>query len=290
MDWLTRMNGALDYIEDHLTDEINMEVLAQRAGSSVFNFQRMFSFITDITLAEYIRRRRLTLAAFELQSSDRRIIDLAFKYGYGTPDSFARAFQNLHGVTPSAARNKNVRLKSYPRLTFHISIKGDEELNYRITNTEFKQVFGKSITIENDENPYEVIPRFWSEFQEDGTYQRICRTAGFEPYSGTSLNAAIYVYKNDESYRQKYMIFTALNPGVVVPDDLEVLSIPALKWVIFSEAYENVEDSTVAIQNLWKRVFSEWFPTSNFVVADGPQLEVYPENSNTVEIWIPVKE
>ena len=114
MDWLGRMNGAVSFIEEHLTEEINFEEVAKMACCSVYHFQRMFSFITDVPLAEYIRRRRFTLAAFELQNSDVKIIDLAVKYGYDSPISFARAFQNQHGVTPSLARDKGVQLKAYP--------------------------------------------------------------------------------------------------------------------------------------------------------------------------------
>ena len=123
MDLMTRMSLALAYVEDNLTGEINPEKLAQIAGCSVYNYYRMFSFITDISLTEYIRRRKLTLAAIELRSSDIKVIDLALKYGYDSPVSFSRAFQALHKVTPTEARADGVTLKAYPRISFQIAVK-----------------------------------------------------------------------------------------------------------------------------------------------------------------------
>ncbi|MGI6705797.1 MAG: helix-turn-helix transcriptional regulator [Clostridia bacterium] len=132
MEWLERVNGAIDYIEDNLAGHIDYKTAAQIACCSTYQFQRMFSFITDVSLSEYIRRRRLTLAAFELQHSNMKVVDVAFKYGYDSPEAFTRAFQNLHGVTPSSARDEGVKLKAYPRISFQMSIKGDVEMNYRI--------------------------------------------------------------------------------------------------------------------------------------------------------------
>ena len=138
MDWLSRMNSALAYVENNLTEEINYETLAQIACCSAHNFCKVFSYITDVSLSEYIRRRRLTLAALELQNSSLKVIDIAVKYGYDSPVSFSRAFQVLHGVTPTRARTDGVTLKAYPKLSFQLSIKGEKEMDYRI---ETKEVF-----------------------------------------------------------------------------------------------------------------------------------------------------
>lgn len=123
MDWLERMNDAISYIENNLTTEIKYEELSRIVCCSIYHFQKMFSFLTGVPLSEYIRRRRLTQAAYELSNSNIKVIDLALKYGYESPDSFTRAFQNMHGVTPTKARKMGIVLKAYPRMSFHISIK-----------------------------------------------------------------------------------------------------------------------------------------------------------------------
>ncbi len=138
MDSLKRMNDAMNYIEDNLTNEIDYKAVARIAHCSEYHFKRMFSFLAGITLSEYIRRRRLSLAAFELQNRNKKIIEIAVKYGYNSPDSFTRAFQHLHGVTPSEARNSGKQLKAYPLMSFQLSIRGGNEMNYRI---EQKQAF-----------------------------------------------------------------------------------------------------------------------------------------------------
>lgn len=162
MDWLTRMNRAIDYIDENLDGTIDYDSIASLACCSTYQFAKMFSVITDISLSEYIRRRRLTRAALELQTSDIKVIDLGLKYGYDSPTAFNRAFQNMHGLAPSAARKKGVFLKSYPRITFQFSIKGDEEMKYRIEEkTAFRAVgFKQKMSIVNGEN-LDRIPKMW---------------------------------------------------------------------------------------------------------------------------------
>ena len=182
MDWLDKMNSALDYVEINLMHEIDFNVVAQKACCSNYNFQRMFSFITGTTLSEYIRRRRLTLAALELQSSDIKVIDLALKYGYDSPVSFTRAFQTLHQLTPTDARREGTTLKAYSRISFQISIKGENEMNYRIETREAFSVFGIetiSSTI-GDEN-YLSPHGLWQKTQANGEYEKLFKDSGDLP-------------------------------------------------------------------------------------------------------------
>jgi len=132
MEWLSCLNEAVNYLEEHLEDEIDLERVAQIACCSSFHFQRMFSYLADLPLSEYIRRRKMTRAVFDLQNGDERIIDIALKYGYESPTAFNRAFQSVHGMAPSAARSEGVILKAYPPISFKITIKGEAEMNYRI--------------------------------------------------------------------------------------------------------------------------------------------------------------
>lgn len=124
MDMLTSMNKAIDYVEEHLVGDIDLAEVAKVAGCTQTHLNRMFLSITDVTVSEYIRRRRMTLAAGDLLNTEMSILDIALKYGYQSPDAFSRAFKAQHGVTPSQARKYGVNLTAYGKITFILSIKG----------------------------------------------------------------------------------------------------------------------------------------------------------------------
>ncbi|WP_205739372.1 AraC family transcriptional regulator [Halocella sp. SP3-1] len=296
MGWLERMNSAINYIEENLTEEIDNTKVAEIACCSVYNFQRIFSFMTDIPLSEYIRRRRFTLAALELQNSAIKIIDLALKYGYQSPEAFSRAFQNMHGVTPTIARNQGVYLKAYPCISFQISIRGDVEMNYRIEKKGTLSVFGVEevfTNFENDEN-LKAIPEFWQNEIKKGTLDRITKASGIKWNSsckGIGPINAVMCYRDTGGNTFPYMI-CAFTPVSGVPKGFTYAEIPALTWVIF-KTEEHTEDKTSGvIQALWKRIYTEWFPTSDYEPLDGPEFEMYGVSENGkkyCEIWIPVK-
>ena len=290
MDWLERMNCAIKYIEDNLEDEINLEQAAQMACCSVYHFQRMFSFITEFSLSEYIRRRRLTLAAMELQQTDIRIIDLAVKYGYDSHESFSRAFQKVHGILPSLARKKGIRLKAYPRISFQITIKGDVEMNYRIEETQPNKVFGKSIEVSFANGQcYKDIGEFVAQSWANGLREEIRAAAGYGPEGsgGTRLlGTALYDFKPDGAFR---FMLTADCPDIEVSDSFEVLEIPCSTWVVFSTTC--LEDEELdTISKIWKRI-PEWFQASSYEHKPGvPELEkcYRTEYGYLAEVWIPV--
>lgn len=290
MDWLARMNGAVSYIEENLTEDIDFEEVARMACCSTYHFQRMFSFITDIPLSEYIRRRRLTLAAFELQNSVVKVIDLAVKYGYDSPISFARAFQNQHGVTPSLARNKGIELKAYSRISFHISIKGDVEMKYKIVEKESFLIVGKREKQSNsDEISSKSIPAFWDECHKNGTTKKLWGINNVN--DSTQIGKCIFGICNatsDKTNAFDYWI-AAEKPDNITLTGFETLNISKTNWLVF----ESIGAMPDAIQILWKRIFSEFLPTSGYERADGPDLEVYYEgdmdsSDYRSEIWIPV--
>ena len=168
MDWLDGINKAMEYIEANLAGEISYDRIAQIACCSTYHFQRMFPYVSGVSLSEYIRRRRLTLAAFELQHGNIKVIDAALKYGYESPEAFSRAFKSLHGVSPVSARNIGVNLKAYPKMTFSISIKGDVQMKYRIKEREAFQVFGVYANISTDmEKAFEQVPQFFKKCDDD---------------------------------------------------------------------------------------------------------------------------
>ena len=284
MDWLTKMNHAMDYVEAHLADNIDYRRIAQAAACSAFHFQRMFPFITGVSLFEYIRRRRLTMAAFELQTSDIKVVDVALKYGYESPEAFSRAFKGLHGVMPLSARDRGVTLKAFPKMSFLISMKGDTEMNYRIEEKEGFTMFGVSANIDANE-PFVQIPEFWGRCIQDGTVDRIRAAAGLDE------NAAIHAMLHDFrpgvfSYLIGYYV-----PGNGMPADYTRVDVAPYTWAVFSTGLFPGDEATPIQHDIWKRIFPEWFTTSGYEHADGPEMEMtYHRGGNMLEceIWIPV--
>ncbi len=293
MDWLERMNGAISYIEDNLDNEIDFEEIAKIACCSTYHFQRMFSFIVDVPLSEYIRRRRLTLAAFELQNSSIKIIDLALKCGYDSPNSFTRAFQNLHGITPSLARDKGVSLKAYPRISFQISIKGEVVMNYKIEEKSSFRVFGVETTIDSTNyNNFIQVPQFWSRCVKTGIIDRLSAIDVPSQIKGLCKINSIMCYGNKTDNAFQYMIgIIDFDGKAEIPDDLVTVDVGPYTWAIFKTEEHGMENAPEKIQAIWKRIFPEWFPTSGYEHADGPELELTYEISDDkfyTEVWIPV--
>ncbi|AXF56184.1 AraC family transcriptional regulator [Salicibibacter kimchii] len=271
MDLLENMNAAVSYIENNLVEEIKYEEVAKIACFSEHHFKRMFSFIAGIPLAEYVRRRRLTLAAFDLKEGDMRVIDVAIKYGYNSPDSFSRAFQTLHEVTPSSAKNSDVPLKAYPRMTFQIAIKGDVEMNYRFVEKEAFTVVGKKETVASSET--EFNPKMWEhleKIEQDVT-----------PYDNTPFSGILHVSLTNENGDIEYYIATATTKSC--PDEFDQLQISSNTWAVF-EAKGKMPD---ALLTTWERVYNEWFPASGYELAEDP--EFVKGNDTKTEIWVPVK-
>lgn len=287
MDWLQRMNGAIRYIEDHLTEEIKYEELSKIFCCSIYNFQRMFSFLTDVPLSEYIRRRRLTQAAYELRNSRIKVIDLAYKYGYESPDAFTRAFQNMHGITPTSARDLGVKLKAFPRMSFHISIKGDAEMNYRIEEKKSFLVFGKrtkasGISGQNND----MVSAFWDECDKNGIIEKIDELARMDGDKQTGPNRLGICVDIDLPHGFEYWIGAEAASG---SSELETITIPAATWAIF----EVEGPMPFAMPNMWKRIFTEFFPESGYERANLPDVEIYPiadthSPNYKTEIWVPI--
>ena len=287
MDSLKGMNDALNYIEENLTNDIDFKEVARLAFCSEYHFQRMFSFLAGISLSEYIRRRRLTIAAFELINNNVRIIDIAIKYGYSSPDSFTRAFQNLHGITPSEARLNGQSLKAYPRMTFQLSIKGGNEMNYRIVEKEAFSIVGlkkRVPIIFSGINP--EIAAMWKSLNEE-MIRQFKELSNVEPKGIISASANFSAGRMEEKGELDHFIGVATT--MECPVDLTQLEVLASTWAVF-EAVGPFPDT---LQNIWGRIYSEWFPSSNYEQAEGPEI-LWNENKDVSsptfrsEIWIPV--
>lgn len=287
MDSLKKMNTAMKYIEDNLTNEIDFKMVASLALCSEYHFKRMFSFLAGITLSEYIRRRRLSLAAFELQNNNVKVIDVALKYGYNSPDSFSRAFLHLHGVTPSEARNIGQQLKAYPAMTFQLSIRGGNEMNYRIEQKEAFNIVGimKRVPIVFEgENP--EITAMWQSLSMEKIDQ-LQKLSDVEPKGMIQASTNFSEGRMEEKGELDQYI------GVATTDEsygnFSKLEVPSLTWAIF----ESIGPFPKTLQETWGKIYSEWFPSSNYQVTEGPEIlsiksKDLSSPSVKCEIWIPI--
>ncbi|MGX1191610.1 AraC family transcriptional regulator [Metabacillus sp. SLBN-84] len=287
MGMLEHMNEALAYIEENLAEELDYKEAARIALCSEYHFKRMFSSLAGISLTEYIRRRRLTLAAFELRDKGMKVIDVAIKYGYLSPDSFTRAFQQLHGVTPSEARNGKHSLKAFPRMTFQLIIKGGSEMKYRVEEKEAFHIAGikkRVPIIFNGVNP--EIAAMWQSLTMDAI-RELKDLSNVEPSGIISASANFSEGRMEEKGELDHYIGAATIKEI--PDHLDHLKVPAMTWAVFEACGPFPE----TLQEIWGRIYSEWFPSSSYELADGPEI-LWNEQKDTKapdfksEIWIPV--
>jgi AraC family transcriptional regulator len=246
------MNWALAYIEENIKQNITSDDIAKVAHSSKFHFLRIFTMLTGMTLGEYIRQRRLSLAVKDVISSDMKIIDIAYEYGYETPEAFTKAFKKLHHISPSQARKEGKVMKAIPPLSFQITVKGEERMDYQITRKEGFKISGisKRISCKNGEN-FKMIPKFWNEICQNGTYEKLVHSAGKLGVLGVCCNM------DHEQEEFDYMIAIE-GEYIEGAEKHEVLEVPSCTWAIF----ESICPVPSAIQKVWHRIFAEWFPAT----------------------------
>lgn len=281
MEWIERLNKAINYIEENITKEIEYEQLAKIACCSTYHFQRMFAYMADVPLSEYIRRRRMSLAAVELQNDSKKIIDVALKYGYSSPTAFNRAFKSIHGIAPSIIKKEEtINLKAFPPISFKITIKGAEEMNYRIEKKEAFRIVGVSQRLHTElEKNFEIVPKMWQQFALDGTIQKLLPMMNSQPEGVLGVSVC------NDSEEWKYFISVASTEPT--DDKLDEYTISPFTWAIFSGEGQCPQ----AIQELEKRIVTEWLPTSGYEYDNGPDIELYlnPDpQSSKFEVWIPV--
>lgn len=290
MDWIKGVQRAVDYVEAHITEPIDYEAAAKQAYSSSFHFQRVFSILCGYTLGDYIRMRRLSLAGSELASSDIRVIDAALKYGYDTPESFSRAFTRFHGVTPSGAKRGGAALKSFSPLSVKLILDGGSTMDYRIeTKGAFQIICRKKRVSGKEEMTQEAISRFWQTCGEDGTIEALC---GYIPekniFPGCIVGASFGKDARDGEF--PYAIGAHYNGAPVTDEGLTVEQIPPHTYAVFP----CVGPMPEAFRQLYQRIYSEFFPTSEYQPCGGTDFEAYPsadvtDPDYTCEIWIAVE-
>lgn len=285
MSWMDGLQRSIDFLENHLDSDFKVEEAAREANVSVFHFQRIFMVLTDMSVMEYVRRRRLTLAAEELVMSNQKVIDVAFKYGYETPEAFAKAFKRQHGMSPSEARSSQKGFTSYNRLVISVQLKGAYPMKVRIEEKPAFPIMGvtRRFTCDNGENTRE-IPKMWGEVLANGVNDELLKLNTGELKGVLGVCRMVDV----STSQMEYWIATTY-AGIEVPTKFETMEIPAATYAIF----EVVGPMPSAIQSMWEKIYSEWFPSSSYRPSGSAEMEVYTnDNPNHAdyysEIWIPV--
>lgn len=277
-DWTEGIQNAIRYIEDNITEPLEVGDIAARAYVSAFHFQRIFSVLCGMTVGEYIRSRRLSLAAQELSSSDVRVIDAALKYGYDSPDSFARAFTKFHGVTPSAAKERGAALKSFAPLRIKLTLEGGSMMEYKIVEKAQFTVMGVSRKF-NTETSYQEIPKFWEEHFANGGGEKV------KGMYGVCIDSKENTHNGMEF---DYLIADNYIPWLEVPEGCVTRVIPAGTWAIFP-------CSVKTLQNVNTKIWNEWLPNcKDYKLAGNYNIEMYTEMCDDPakqysEIWVPVE-
>ncbi len=283
MRWMECIGDAINYIENNIAEELTIEDIAKKALISPFYFQKGFAMLCGFTVAEYIRCRRLSLAGSELVATDKKLIDIAFKYGYDSPDSFTKAFTRFHGATPTAVRKSGAMVKSFAPLKIKFALEGGYSMDYRIVEKDAFTVIGLS-RIFQYENATEVVPKLWAEFHESAKCDEICSTYGINIDESMSGN------------KFEYLIADNYNATMDIPDGFVTKLIPKFTWAVFT----CIGPMPDAMQDVNKKIFSEWLPgCKDYEIAAGYCIEMYRDPADypngtqdenySSEMWIPVK-
>ncbi len=278
MEWVERMNKALDYLEEHLAGEVELEAAARLACCSPYHFQRIFPYLAGVPLSEYLRRRRMSLAAADLLAGE-KVVEVALRYGYNSPTAFNRAFQGVHGMPPSQAR-PGAPLKAYPPIRFQITVKGATEMEYRIVTKQSFRVMGIGAPMSKElEENFQLVPALWARAAQEGLPARLA------PLMDPEMPGILGISQAGVEGEFRYLIAVATDAPLM--EGMEEHMIPACTWAVFP----GKGAMPGSIQELEQRIFTEWLPTSGYEYANAPDIEVYLEpvpQDARFQVWVPV--
>lgn len=283
MEWMDAIKNSIEYIEEHITDDLTADEVSNQVYMSSFYFQKGFSMLCGYTVMEYIRKRRLALAGGELATTNAKVLDVAVKYGYDSPDSFTKAFTRFHGISPVMVRKENVMIKAFAPLQLEISLKGGYLMNYKIEKKDNFTVLAVSKRFEY-ETCQQEIPILWKEHFEKGNGKYVCGMFG------------INIAEKMDGGEFEYLIADLYNPADKIPEGFTTRTIPAFTWAVFSCD----GPMPTALQNVNKKIFSEWLPAlREYEIEAGYCIEMYDAPDKYTngtqdpnyhsEIWIPVR-
>jgi AraC family transcriptional regulator len=265
---MNNLNQVTEYIEENITEDIKVKDLAGLINIDEFTLQKIFYFLTGITIVTYIRNRRLTRAGIEIQNDSTKVLDIAIKYGYESSEAFARSFKKMQGINPSQMRKTNTFLKGFPVIKFDSKHNIDEELSFKIESHEQLVLYGKYIETEIQNIKIEA-PKFWEEISNDKTYKAISPKVSF----------GVIEYDSKFPLPEKAKYYIATKEEVIGWDKIVI---PKSEWVIFKIENRSGE----YMSNFSKKVYEDWIPYSGYNIRNAPELEVYGEDYT--EWWLPI--
>lgn len=287
MDTLKNLNDALSYIEKNLDARIDFDIVAKLSGTSNYHFRRLFSYLSGMSLNTYIRNRKLSQASLDLQKENSKVIDVALKYGYNSADSFTRAFKEWSGLNPSEVK-KAKNLKLFPRITFQLTIQGGIDLNYRVEKKEAFKLVGISKRVPiifEGQNP-EIIKLIQSITKEQKEKLQSFRNTNVKTVVNASYN--FDGGRNEEKGDVDHLVGSITTLDREFPN-FDVVEVPAITWAIFTSQGSFPK----TMQETWAKIASEWLPSSNYELADVPEISFTGDLSDLEnvysEIWIGVK-
>jgi predicted transcriptional regulator YdeE/AraC-like DNA-binding protein len=284
---LERLNQALDHLESCLDREVDMAEVARIAAVSDYHFRRLFSALAGMPLPVYVRRRRMTLAAAEVLAGEATLLDVAVRYGYGSGEAFARAFRSVHGIGPGEARRTGAVLTAQPRMSFRVVVEGSTTMRYRIVEKESFRIIGTKAKLPLVLQGVNEAAAAYVESLDEQVIVQMKKLAGQEPEG--ILSAAVYLTDSrDAGDEADYWIGVVTAPETAA-EQLDVLDVPAGAWAVF----DNHGPYPSALQQLWRDVFTQWFPSNPYTSRPGPELirtqpvEIGTETDS--QLWIPVE-
>ncbi|MER5637997.1 AraC family transcriptional regulator [Kitasatospora sp. NPDC002227] len=284
---LERLNQALDHLEASLDREVDIAEVARVAGVSEYHLRRLFSALAGMPLPVYVRRRRMTLAGAEVLAGELTLLDVAVRYGYGSGEAFARAFRSVHGIGPGEARRTGAVLTAQPRMSFRLVVEGSTAMRYRIVEKESFRVIGRKARVPLVHEGVNAAADAHVRSLDGQAVVRMKQLAGQEP-SGL-LSAVVYLGDSrEEGVEADYWVGVVTAPGTAA-EGLDALDVPAGTWAVF----DNHGPYPSALQDLWRDVFTQWFPSNRYTSRPGPELlrtrPVETGAETDSQLWIPIE-
>ncbi|MTD13570.1 helix-turn-helix domain-containing protein [Nakamurella sp. YIM 132087] len=285
---IAALNRLVDAVETQLGEDIKVDEVAAGVGTTEYHLRRMFSSLAGMPVTEYVRRRRMTVAAADVVAGD-GLLDIAVRYGYGSTEAFGRAFRMVHGSTPAEVQRHGGPLRSQPRLRFRLTVEGSDPMDTRITDRPSFRLVGHATRvplIHHGVNPH--IAAFVAALPA-GEHQRLKDCSDTEPGGLLQVTADV-----DPDYTEgtslTYLHGAAVSGNSVLPEDLDVIEVPAGSWAVFraTGAYPD------ALQRTWAATATDWFPSNPWRLRPGPSIVAVLERADdfstaTTELWMPVE-